>query len=279
MKEVHGIWSEELAKRIVEEGSIQQIKEIPDNIKKVFVTAHDITPEWHVKIQAKLQENIDNSVSKTINCPKKTTVEEIENVYLSAWEQGCKGITIYRDGSREGQVLTIGQDKKEEPKEEKKEIVRTRKRPAITKGITPAFKTSCGNLYATINDDEKGICELFIQLGKTGGCTQSFCEALARTISLAFRSGVQINKVIEELQGIRCPSPCMVEGGTILSCSDAISKALKAYLKEKKQESKLEDNVSKADRGHNPTCPECGEMLTFKEGCVGCNSCGWSKCS
>lgn len=261
-------------KYLEDHGSIKDCEWIPQKIKDVFVTAHDISPEAHLKMQEAFQKHVSNGISKTINLPTTATKEDIEKIYMMAHDIGLKGVTVYRDGCRANQILSVGHQKKEEEK-----IVRTRKRPEITEGIIPRIKTGCGHMYITIGEDEKGICELFVNLGKTGGCMQSYCEALARTISLSFRSGVQVNKVIEELKGIRCPSPCMVEGGSVLSCADGIATALKTYLKHKNQEEKCGIKNSKADIGHNPDCPSCGSALVFKEGCASCESCGWSKCS
>lgn len=276
MSDIHKIWSDELEKKIISEGSIQNIKDIPEDVRKVFVTAHDISPEWHVKVQAALQKNIDNSVSKTVNCPKKSTVEDIEKIYVMAWESGLKGLTVYRDGSRDNQVLTIG---KEEPikKEEDKPIIRTRKRPKITKGETHEIAIGCGEMLVTVNEDDKGVCEVIVQLGKSGGCAQSHCEAIGRIVSIALRSNVQIEKIIKQLSGIRCPSPSMGVGGSVLSCADAISKILVDYMKSKKKEM-IQEKKSKAEMGSSPECPSCGAMMVFSEGCGHCQSCGYSRC-
>jgi ribonucleoside-diphosphate reductase alpha chain len=153
--------------------------------------------------------------------------------------------------------------------------------------------TGCGKMYVTINEDSEGVFEVFTQLGKSGGCTATQSEAIARLISLALRSRVETSKIIEQLKGIRCPSPTLTEGGAILSCPDAIAKALESYISEKETpnlfnekqtavqtaEKKVYKSKSSGNsEGTCPQCPECGEMLEFAEGCVVCKSCGYSKC-
>jgi len=277
-----GIYSQELMKRIAKEGSIKNIAEIPEDIKKIFVTAHDISPEWHIRIQAAFQEFTDNAVSKTINFPKSANEKEVMQAYLLAYKSGLKGITIYRDGSREEQVLNIG-------KVNKKEITNSsqkapRPRPKVTKGFTEKIRTGCGNLYVTINEDEYGLCEIFMQMGKSGGCPASQNEAIARLISLALRSGIRIETILEQLKHIRCPMPTWDEGIPVHSCADAIAIVLDRYIK-KELDTKQErlDVVVTSNGGANNNgmpaqCPECGEVLVFSEGCVNCKCCGYTKC-
>ena len=189
------IYNPELMKRIAREGSLKNIENVPEDIKKVFVTAHDIVPEWHIRIQAAFQEYTDNAVSKTINFPKSATENEVMQAYLLAYRSGLKGITIYRDGSREAQVLNIGTVNKKETSLQKA----PRPRPKVTKGFTEKIRTGCGNLYVTINEDEYGLCEIFMQMGKSGGCPASQNEAIARLISLALRSGIRIDSIIDSV--------------------------------------------------------------------------------
>lgn len=232
-----GIYSEELMEEVAEKGSIHDIKEIPEYIKRIFVTAHDISPEWHIKMQAAFQEHVDNAVSKTVNFEHDATKEEVAEVYMLAYKLGCKGVTIYRDGSRDGQVLNIGKLKDNEAQEaaatEIKGIV-PRLRPKTTMGITEKVKIGCGNLYITANYDEKGICEVFTNLGRAGGCP-SQSEATSRLISIALRAGISAEAIIEQLKGIRCHSTLMQRGKgdkriTVLSCPDAIGKALEKVM-------------------------------------------------
>ena len=300
-----GIYSEELMTKIAQEGTIKHIKEIPEKIRRVFVTAHDILPEDHIRMQAAFQKYVDNAVSKTVNFTHNATKEDVSKAYVLSYKLGCKGVTVYRDGSREDQVLisaNTNKDKKEEKpiSAAEAEVKRARLRPKRVMGSTLLMHTGCGKMYVTINEDKEGVFEVFTQLGKSGGCTATQSEAIARLISLALRSRVDTARIIEQLKGIRCPSPTLTEGGAILSCPDAIAKALESYLSERempnlfnneqptiptapKAEKKTEVKVYQSrgtgnSEGTCPQCPECGEMLEFAEGCVVCKSCGYSKC-
>jgi ribonucleoside-diphosphate reductase alpha chain len=285
----NGFYSMELMVKIAEKGSVRGLKEVPEKIKKIFVTSHDITPKDHIKMQAAFQKFTDNAVSKTVNFPSSSTKEDVKEVYILSYKTGCKGVTVYRDGSRDVQVLNLVNKKLHENK--------PRPRPKKTIGFTFLMHTGCGKMYVTVNEDDRGICEVFTQLGKSGGCTSSQSEAISRLISLALRSGVNQNEIIKQLKGIRCPSPTLAEGGAILSCADAIAKALEAYNKEKtspalfaREMSISEPYASKYIKEHYtsdpngnlsgacPQCPECGEMLIFAESCVICRECGYSKC-
>jgi ribonucleoside-diphosphate reductase alpha chain len=274
-----GLYSKELIEEVIQKGSLKDIKGIPEAFKRIFVTALDIPPEMHVRMQAAFQKYVDNAVSKTINLPNSATKEDVEKIFLLAYKLGCKGITVYREGSRSQQVLNIPAKKEEKVKPE------PRTRPRVVSGKTVKMVTGCGNMYVTINEDEFGPCEVFTSLGKSGGCTSSQSEAIGRLISLALRSGVKPEKIIEQLKGIRCPSPVIYQGESIFSCADALAKALEIYLQEKNVPSlfdsvKLQEKQksNKNDLGINPQCPECGAMLEIGEGCATCRSCGFSKC-
>jgi ribonucleoside-diphosphate reductase alpha chain len=302
-----GFYSNELMDKISQKGTVKGIKEIPEKIKKIFVTSHDITPEDHIRMQSAFQKFTDNAVSKTVNFPNSATKEDVKKVYVLSYKMGCKGVTVYRDGSRDLQVLTLANKKDEKAAAVEVKEKKPRTRPRKTAGFTFLMHTGCGKMYVTINEDEQGACELFTQLGKSGGCTSSQSEAVARMISLALKSGVDQQEIITQLKGIRCPSPTLAEGGAILSCADAVAKALEAYNKEKMTPALFDqailhsepfasvpktvsDPPAKKSRhdysldpndnfsGSCPQCPECGEMLTFAEGCVVCRGCGYSKC-
>ena len=264
MAKQSGFYSKKLAEEIAQTGSIQHIEGIPEKIKRLFVTAHEIGPEWHVRIQAAFQKYTDNGVSKTVNFSQDATPEDIEKVFRLAYESGCKGVTIYRYGSRGHQVLNIGKGE-----ERKGSAIVPRTRPVLTRGATERINTGCGKLYVTINEDDKGICEVFAQMGKTGGCASSQIEAAGRLISLALRSGVRVEAILKQLTGIRCPSPIWQNGTMILSCPDAISHVIRHYT-----------NIDTPDM---PTlmgaCPDCGGTLEHEGGCLMCRSCGFSKCS
>lgn len=263
-----GFYNEELIKKISTKGSLGHIGGISDDIKKVFVIAHDISYDWHVKMQSAFQKYTNNSVSKTINFPETATGEDVKNAFMLAYKTGCKGITVYRDKTREHQTLSKGTASKI-----KKELKQPRIRPEITKGITKKVKTGCGNLYITINEDKKGLCEVFIAIGKSGGCAAAATEAIGRMVSLALRSGIDINSIIKQLKGIRCPSPAWNNGEVVLSCEDAIAQALERYntgtIQVQKQNFTSGQNI----------CPDCGQFLNVQEGCVTCHSCGFSKCN
>ncbi|MBW2317585.1 MAG: vitamin B12-dependent ribonucleotide reductase [Deltaproteobacteria bacterium] len=258
-----GFYTQQLAEQIAQTGSLQNIKTIPDKTKRLFITAHDIAPKWHIEIQAAFQKYTDNAVSKTVNLSKEATPKDVERVYRLAYEKGCKGVTIYRYGSRGRQVLSIGGS------QERAATILPRTRPVCTKGATVRINTGCGKLYVTINEDDEGVCEVFAQMGKTGGCASSQIEAAGRLISLALRSGVKVEAIVKQLTGIRCPSSIWQNGSMVLSCPDAISQVIKNYT-----------NIDPADM---PTmigaCPDCGNALKHEGGCLDCPVCGFSKCS
>jgi ribonucleoside-diphosphate reductase alpha chain len=270
----HNFYSKELIDEIAETGKIQHIKSVPDFIKKIFVTAHEVEPEWHIKMQAAFQKSTDNAVSKTVNFPNSATEQDVRNVYLLAYELGCKGVTIYRDGSREEQVLTHSVVNKEE----KGKQLEPRKRPEATFGQTIKMKTGCGNLYVTINEDEQGLCEVFTAMGKSGGCAAAQSGAISRLISVALRAGVNPEVIIKHLRGTRCPAPAWQEGGVVLSCPDAIGIALEKYLYEKSGKKEKFMIKNHKEEGFNEICPECGSTLEHEGGCNVCRVCGYSKC-
>ncbi|WP_093393537.1 LAGLIDADG family homing endonuclease [Thermodesulforhabdus norvegica] len=262
-----GFYSDELMRTISQKGSIKDISGIPEDLRRIFVIAHDVSPEWHVRIQAAFQKYVDNAVSKTINFPKNATPGDVEKAYLLAYKLGCKGITVYRDGSREQQVLSVG--KATRAPAPCSRGIEPRPRPQITRGVTIRMNTGCGKLYVTINEDEYGICEVFAQMGKAGGCAYSQIEATGRLISLALRSGVRVDSIIKQLMGIRCPSPVWQNGDQIVSCSDAIARALKEYTK----------SSVEVERSEMGACPDCGAAVEYDGGCIVCRSCGFSRCS
>jgi len=267
-----GFYSEELMKKLAEGAHLADIKGVPEEVKKLFVTAHEITPEWHVKMQAAFQRATDNAVSKTINFPQDATREDVANAYKLAYEEGLKGITIYRDRSRDTQVLTTG--KKEKAEEAPKKLT-PRKRPTETTATVARVSTGCGSLYITVAYDEKGIFEVFATLGKSGACAAAQLEAICRLITLALRSGVDVAMVVKQLRGIRCPSISWEGGKSILSCADAIASVLEKHI-DSDNKPKLEDyGLAKNMAGQ---CPECSNMLVYQEGCYHCLACGYTKC-
>ncbi len=290
-----GIYSKELMKEIGQHKSLADVEGVPEDLRRLFVTAYDISPEWHIRMQAEFQKHTDNAVSKTVNFRNEATQDDIRRVYRLAHELGCKGVTVYRDGSRDSQVLTTGSTApvKAEPATGtvvKAASILPRARPSLTRGTTERLTTGCGKLYITINEDEEGLCEVFTTMGKSGGCTASQSEATSRMISLALRSGVDPDSVVKELKGIRCPMPSWDRGAVTLSCADAIGKAIDRYLSGNGRHSTGNDDVKEIDAraltrgnaasaGYNPECPECGTMLELAEGCVVCRACGYSRCA
>ena len=301
-----GFYSEDLMRKIAQNGNIQHLQEVPEKIRNLFVTAHDISPEDHIRMQAAFQKYTDNAVSKTVNFPHEATVDDVAKVYQLAYELGCKGVTIYRDRSRAKQVLYKGvvslngdrlKDEEELPGVER----RPRARQDVIHGSTRKIQTGCGKLYVTVNEDEEGnLFEIFNQIGKAGGCAASQSEAIGRLVSLAFRSGIDPEDIVRQLKGISCHMPVWYREGKILSCSDAVAKAIEWHLQEKgkiKVEVKVEvggagngdplPNDTKEQRGPilnkyvpiflRGACPECGGSLLFEEGCVKC-LCGYSDC-
>ncbi|MFX0014237.1 MAG: adenosylcobalamin-dependent ribonucleoside-diphosphate reductase [Promethearchaeota archaeon] len=295
-----GFYSQELMETVAKAGSIREITEIPEEIRQIFVTAHDISPEWHVRMQAAFQTSgVDNAVSKTINFPQEATEEEINNAYMLAYELGCKGLTVYRSGSRTYDVLSKkGTNEVKTTPDEELKSKKPRYRPDVTRGITERVRVGCGtNLFITINEDEEGLAELFLSLGKSGGCVASHIESMGRLISLALRSRIESEEIILQLKSIRCPSPTFGSEGPILSCADAVAKSIERFInrysinnhhRETDNEGEITVNDSSSEgstiylshttSGLRPECPECGNLVEHSEGCILCRVCGYSKC-
>ncbi len=279
-----------LVRQYLRKFNLKSEKELPPT----FVTAHEITPEFRVRMQATIQKHIDHAISSTVNLPEEITPEEVAKIYFLGWKLGCKGITVYREGSREGILLTEGKARAQE--QETVRATRTpRPRPKVVSGRTYRMKTEMGNLYVTINADEKGMVEVFANLGKSGSSAMAFTEAIGRLISLALRSGVKPTAVIDELSLIRGLRPVVQEDGKVVfSVPDAIAKAMEEYLKGGEQLALLEEVEVKptgtgkphpevATNGHEPKreaelCPSCGGLLMFTNGCYVCGDCGFSEC-
>ena len=271
-----GFYSKELMEEIAEHGTVQDIPEVPADVRKVFVTSHDITPEDHIRMQAAFQKYTDNAVSKTVNFTHDASREDVATVYRLAYQQGCKGVTIYRDGSRDMQVLSVA--KKEEKKDEKvvpmesHKAGRKRERPRALKGSTYQMETGCGPLYVTINEDNQGLFELFTTMGKAGGCAASQCEAIGRLVSLAWRSGVQARQAVKQMIGITCHKPSGFGDNRITSCADAVAKAIQMHMLDHDEEGIVAHQNGGA-------CPECGGAVEHEGGCCVCHACGYSECA
>lgn len=297
------------------------VKDIPElkDLGNVWKTSQEIDPSWHVRMQAAFQEFTDNAVSKTINLAHDATEADVEQIFMDAYTLGCKGITVYRDGSRENQVLN---HKTDEPKEENNihSQMEKRSRPMKLFGETSKWNIGCGKLYVTANHDIDGnLEEVFTTTGKFGGCP-SQSEATSRIISLALRYGVPSEDIIEQLKGIRCKNCVHKDSVDAMSCPDAIGRAMEEALKDIKDDMEIMDDISstlkamdedipekKLDYDYGTTrpigkfisvektdtgvrgvlamttpinsCPECGAPLVHAEGCVRCSKCTYSKCN
>ncbi len=264
-----GFYRAELMDRIAREGSIRHLEEIPEEVRRIFVTAHDISPEWHVRMQAAFQKHTDNAVSKTVNLPRQATVDDVRRVYDLAFELGCKGVTIYRDGSKENQVLSVGGAAGAPP-------AGVLERPETLFGFTTKIKTGYGHLYVTVTELDGRPFEVFATIGKSGRSTTAKTEAIGRLVSLALRSGVTVDKIVDQLKGICGEHPIFQNGGLVLSIPDAIARVLeKRYLTREGQPrtGKTEQSLG------GEKCPECGQRVSFEEGCLICRFCGYNKCS
>ena len=266
-----GFYSSELMDAIAMEGGIQHLNEIPEDLREVFVTAHDISAEWHIRMQAAFQKHTDNAVSKTVNLSRDATVDDVQKIYDLAYELDCKGVTIYRDGSKENQVLSYAG--KDAPLTSLAATVK--ERPETLEGFTSRMKTGMGQLYVTVTEYEGQPFEVFATIGKSGISTTAKTEAIGRLVSLALRSGVKVGNIVEQLKGIGGEHPVFQEGGLVLSIPDAIGRILeKRYLK---------DGSYKKSRYGNSLlgeiCPECSHTVSFEEGCMICHFCGFTKCS
>jgi ribonucleoside-diphosphate reductase alpha chain len=271
-----GFFTPELIQRIAEHGSLHDMDEIPPDIRTLFVTAHDISPEVHIGMQAAFQKYTDNAVSKTVNFSNGATVDDVAKVYRLAYQLDCKGVTIYRDGSRDKQVLSTGKAEETASRvgvDGERKVVK-RERPKVLNGWTYQMQTGCGPLYVTVNQDDTGLFELFTTMGKAGGCAASQSEAIGRMVSLAWRSGIQARQVIKQLQGISCHSPSGFGENKVLSCADAVAKAIQSHMAANGYGA-VREKVALA-RG---ACPDCGGIVEHEGGCAVCRICGYSECA
>ncbi len=271
-----GFYSPELMESIARMGGIAELDEIPEEVRKVFVTAHDVSPEWHIRMQAAFQKHTDNAVSKTVNLPESATPEDVMAIYDQAFDMGCKGVTIYRDGSKEDQVLSFNNGTKDQPVQVNGSPVfhRMKDRPETLEGFTTKMNTGMGQLYVTVTEFEGRPFEVFATIGKSGKSTTAKTEAIGRLVSLALRSGVDVGEIIEQIKGIGGEHAVFQKGGPVLSIPDAIGRVLEKRYKDRiVNKPKKMFNSLKAD-----VCPECGMTIAFEEGCMTCHSCGFSKC-
>jgi ribonucleoside-diphosphate reductase alpha chain len=269
-------------------------EQLPDHV----VTAHNIDPFFRVNMQGVIQKYIDSSISSTVNLAEDITVETVAEIYMTAYKSGLKGITVYREGSREGILVTKKEEDdrtvaKEKEATASKVTPSPRGRPIITNGVTRRIRTGEGSLYITINEDQEGLCEVFTTIGKAGGNAAAQSEAISRLISLALRSGVNPNSVVRQLKGISGPNPTWEDGRLILSTPDAIGKALDDYLREREQQRSANGDLKEDQKPLITMAPAAVEVkvgvceegspyncsnIVNENGCMVCRQCGWSKC-
>ncbi len=300
-----GFYSEQLIEDIARTGTLEgpdaAKHNVPQWVKDVFRTSHDISPQWHVRMQGAVQAHTDNAVSKTINFPSSATVEDVSSAYMLAYELDCKGITVYRDGSKDGQVLSTGESAHSPGEEPAPMAVQAtpRSRPQSIQGVTERVRTGHGNMYVTINFDEnRRPFEVFGNLGKAGGCDSAQLEAISRLVSLALRSGIAPDAVLEQLRGITC-CPAWDEGTLVRSGPDAVALALERHTdggqgraapSGRPVQMAFAPEVVHNGNGHENgngngsvlltgrRCPDCNTPVVYQEGCLMCLSCGWNKC-
>jgi ribonucleoside-diphosphate reductase alpha chain len=308
-------YSDELMEYLASGGSIQDRDDVPEWVKEVFVTAADISPQDHVRMQAAFQESVDAAISKTINFPNSATRDDVRTAYLLAWELGCKGITVYRAGSREVEVLTSGAAGSSADVGSGAETLETvdetnvgaaiheltlqqgvlpapRARPAQVQGVTERVRTGHGNMFITVNFRDGQPFEMFSNLGKAGGCDSAQQGAISRLVSLALRSGIDPEQVVDQLKGITC-CPAWDDGILVRSAPDAVALVLSRHSKH------TEEGASQPEAGQvvavqqglflkaeangngvisKARCPDCEGFLVHQEGCELCPSCGYNRC-
>lgn len=267
LNSVLGNYNIQLSDIVNNHGSLVGL-DLPRNIEESYRTAHDVTPEQHVQVQAEFQKFIDNSVSKTVNLPESAIVDDVRSVFMLAWKNKCKGCTVYRDKCRDNQPMSSGNTKSEDKQST------PMSRPNQLNGLTEKFPVgSCGSLYVTVNRDSNGnVIEVMSATGRDSGC-HSLVSSLCRTISMALRSGVPMKVITDQLLGIRCLN-CVAHPDTqVLSCPDAIGRAIMHGVN---QQEKFV--LNKTTGPSTNLCPDCGTLMQRSENCWRC-PCGYSKCS
>jgi ribonucleoside-diphosphate reductase alpha chain len=303
-----GFYTDELMEKISEHGTVHDVSEIPDEVRRVFVTAHEITPEWHIQMQAAFQRFTHNAVSKTVNFSREAAREDVKDVFLKAYRLGCKGVTVYRDGSREEQVLTVGaradstlglggsehgEDETGSGSGKKAGVngvwgrIRPIERPDTLEGFTTAKETPVGKLFLTLNTLDGHPVELFAQIGKAGSDVAAFTEAIARMVSIALRSGVDPQEIADQLMGIGGSRSIGFGPNRVRSVPDAMGQFIDEYVNHmRKPEGESEDEPH-PHQDELPLlpgkkfslCPSCGTWnLVHVEGCLKCLACGYSEC-
>jgi ribonucleoside-diphosphate reductase alpha chain len=291
-----GIYSEELMEKIVKNGGILKgIDEIPEDLKSVFITALEIDPEWHIKIQAAFQKYTDNAVSKTINLPPEATVNDVRQAYLMSYSLGTKGVTIYRSGSRSFEPMQKVKNKETTEGKEAVIVAKKKATPIMARGVRLKKKCDLGSVYTSIfYEAGDGPVEVFVTLGKSGGFMAGAAEVTGRLASLSLKYGAGLDEIAEQMVGISCGQKIGLGSGTVLSMFDAVGKSLLeiskgeqlnmfASEKDSIDTDTLESlRIKQADlESKIISCPDCGSPLRAEEGCFKCTNefCGYSKCS
>jgi ribonucleoside-diphosphate reductase alpha chain len=299
-----GFYSKKLMEQIAEHGSIRKMKDVPEDVRRVFCTAHDIAPEWHIRMQAAFQKHCDASISKTINFPNDATVEDVRKIYLLAYEHRCKGVTVYRDGCRQHQPMSLSEKKAPEKSEAAMMPIRPMPLPEIMSAIRIKQVTPFGNMHIKIVVDpiSQREFEIFAQLGKGGDIACSDLEGMCRLISLYLRVNGSLDEIVAQLDGIGSSLSVPTKDGRIASLADGLAKAIQKYQRAKaisglhalllgKADLSSIERGSKAGpasahdvqngaelNGFKIRCPECGGAIIFEEGCAKCHGCGFSQC-
>ncbi|HED64411.1 MAG TPA: vitamin B12-dependent ribonucleotide reductase [Planctomycetes bacterium] len=299
-----GYWSDELVDDICEQGTLQHREDVPEDAKRVFVTAHDITPPWHVRMQAAFQRHCDAAISKTINFPHEATVGDVRSIYELAIESGVKGLTVYRDGCREMQPMALKSSTEAAAEPAAAPLpegatVKPIRLPEIMPSLRIRQMTPFGNMHVKVSvDPVAGLeREVFAQLGKGGDVANSDLEAICRMLSLWLRVNGSLEEALRQLNGIGSSLTVPTRDGRIMSLADGLARALHRYLAVKKEHG-LEalllgrvssDHADPTKKANLPTraatgsryklkCPSCTGTLAFEEGCAKCHQCGFSQC-
>ncbi len=303
-----GFWTEDLARQVYARGTVRGLPSVPEKWQRVFGTAHDIAPEWHVRMQAAFQQHTDNAVSKTINLPHDATVADVERAYRLAYEAGCNGITVYRDGSKEG-VLHVGagEAKAATPDDPRAMLAR----PKAMEGVTYSVETPLGTAYITINhDEEHEPREVFVNQGKAGSDIAPLSEAIGKLASIALRIPSpmpprdRLREITRRLRGIGGSTSLGFGPDRTRSLPDALARVLDEYLERPRPPGGEASGpepppvkgaaVNGYTNGATPhgaeglalrparitgeLCPDCGTALVYEEGCSKCLGCGYARC-
>lgn len=292
-----GVATETVMRRVSEEGTLHGIEEVPEDLRRVFVTAHEVAPEWHVRMQGAFQRHTDNGVSKTINLPHSATRDNVKSAYALAWQLGCLGITVFRDGSKGAQVLNVGIEESAAaprvggPDDRATQaalpgLAAIRPRPRTVHGETHRIETPVGTAYVTVNMDEQGEpFEAFVNIGSSGSDVMAFAEALGRLISLVLRTPSpltqreKLEQIVDQLSGIGGSRSVGFGAQRVLSLPDALAQVLTRYTEQVEAEVTSTGLLPDLAGVRADICPSCGwAALAHEEGCKKCHFCGYSEC-